>query len=59
LLSQDPLSEQQLYNTAAMKVLVQMGTLVNKTLPKMISITDTEIEKQYKNDWITVNHDIF
>jgi len=56
---QDPLSEQQRYNAAAMKVLAQMSIPVNKTLPKTTSITDSGTEIQHKNDWITVNHDIF
>ena len=47
---QHPLSEQQRYNAAAMKVLAQMSTPVNKTLPKTTSITDTGTEIQYKND---------
>ena len=42
-----------------MKVLAQMSTPVNKTLPKTTSITDTGTEIQHKNNWITVNHDIF
>ena len=53
------LSEQQRYNAAAMKALTQMSTPVNKTLPKTTSITDTGTEIQHKNNWITVNHDIF
>ena len=56
---QYPLSEQQRYNATTMKALAQMSTPVNKTLPKTTSITDTGTEIQHKNNWITVNHDIF
>lgn len=53
----EELPAQSQYNKNASQHLEQLNQPLNKTLP-LSSASDTGLESQHQNDWVTVNHDI-
>ena len=53
----EELPAQSQYNKNASQYLEQLNQPLNKTLP-ISSASDTGLEPQHQNDWVTVNHDI-